>query len=61
MTNFECIGIRNGDLKRIIEEIVSVNKSKTLDFNSNEKGLTKQTKNILINLLLNSNQLMKKR
>ena len=46
------LGLEMGDLKRIIEEIVSVNKSKTLKFNSNEKGLTKQTKNILDKCLI---------
>tara|TARA_B100000683_G_scaffold134032_1_gene130811 strand:+ start:1848 stop:4391 length:2544 start_codon:yes stop_codon:yes gene_type:complete len=46
------LGLEMGDLKRIIEEIVSVNKSRTLKFNSNEKGLTKQTKNILDKCLI---------
>ncbi|MAO71146.1 MAG: Clp protease ClpC [Flavobacteriales bacterium] len=41
------LGLEMADLKRIIEEVVSVNRSKTLNFNSNEKGLTKQAKNIL--------------
>ena len=40
------------DLKRIIEEVISVSKRKTLEYNSNERGLTKQTKNILDKSLL---------
>ena len=35
------------DLRKIIEEVISVKENKTLDFHSTEKGLTKQTKNIL--------------
>ena len=46
------LGLEMRDLKRIIEEIVSVNKSKTLKFDINEKGLTKQTKNILDKCLI---------
>ena len=48
----KVLGIEMVDLKRIIEEIVSVNKTKTLPFNSNDKGLTKQTKNILDKCLI---------
>ena len=41
------LGLEMSDLRKIIEEVVSVKENKTLDFHSTEKGLTKQTKNIL--------------
>ena len=41
------LGLEMIDLKRIIEEVISISKRKTLEFNSNDRGLTKQTKNIL--------------
>ena len=41
------LGIEMSDLRKIIEEVISVREKKTLDFHSTEKGLTKQTKNIL--------------
>ena len=46
------LGLEMIDLKRIIEEVISVSKRKTLEYNSNERGLTKQTKNILDKSLL---------
>ena len=46
------LGLEMKDLKRIIEEIVTLNKSKTLKFDNNEKGITKQTKNILDKCLI---------
>ena len=46
------LGLEMIDLKRIIEEVISISKRKTLEFNSNERGLTKQTKNILDKSLL---------
>jgi len=41
------LGLEMSDLRKIIEEVISVKENKTLDFHSTEKGLTKQTKNIL--------------
>jgi len=41
------LGLEMSDLRNIIEEVISVKENKTLDFHSTEKGLTKQTKNIL--------------
>ena len=41
------LGLEMSDLRKIIEEVISVKENKNLDFHSTEKGLTKQTKNIL--------------
>ena len=41
------LGLEMIDLKKIIEEVISVRENKTLDFQSTDRGLTKQTKNIL--------------
>ena len=41
------LGLEMSDLRKIIEEVISVKENKTLDFHSTEKSLTKQTKTIL--------------
>ena len=55
------LGIETKDLRRIIEEVVSINERKTLSYHSTDKHITKQAKNILDKSIMEIQSLGEKR